>query len=279
VKKALAVFFTLIFFFASPAFAEVFSDVSYGDLPQQKLDIYKPDVESEGGSPVIVYIHGGAWRMGSKSIGKKHGSFYSAKGIILVSIDYRLLPDARHPDQVKDCAAAAAWVAKHIGEYGGDPSKMYLAGHSAGAHLAALLTTTDKYLSQYGLSATLFKAVFPLDTASFDFSIPPDGKLERFMKRTIADVFGTSKEALEEASPTYLAYHDTALKPPFILFVTSNRPDAVAQTQAFEIALKNVGTPVKTFVIEGKTHMEMNAGMSEPDSPISREILKSMRIN
>ena len=141
------------------------------------LDIYRPKSPSNAGQqaalPVVVMIHGGGWRTGDKaneSQGKQKASFFTGRGFVYVSINYRLSPAVQHPAHVEDVAKALAWVADHIASYGGDPERIFLMGHSAGAHLAALVTTDERYLSKLGKSSLKLNGVILLDTAGYDIA-------------------------------------------------------------------------------------------------------------
>lgn len=246
-------------------------DLAYGSDPLQKLDIYAPRGQ-KALKPVLIFIHGGAWTKGSKNQYKPMGRFYANEDVVFVAIDYRLAPAVKHPVLAQDCAAAVKWVYDHISQYGGDPNKLYLSGHSAGAHLSALIATDPKYLNAHGLAPSLFKAVLPNDTASYDFTVPMQkGKFR--VQPIIDDTFGTSPEQQKAASPITYARSEKNL-PRFVMFVTGKRQDAVAQSHALDEALKQSSAQSEVHVINGKTHREMAYGMFEADSPISQTILK-----
>lgn len=113
------------------------------------LDIYMPEGKKD--APVIVYFHGGALLMGNKSWGEDIGNKVAESGIGLVSVNYRLSPEFQHPTHIKDVAAATAWVINNIEAYGGNPQKVYIAGHSAGAYLAALLAIDFSLLKTHSI--------------------------------------------------------------------------------------------------------------------------------
>ncbi|WP_445383011.1 alpha/beta hydrolase [Robiginitalea sp. IMCC43444] len=119
------------------------------------LDIYMP--EGNKNVPVIVYLHGGALLMGDKSWGKDIGNKVAESGIGLVSVNYRLSPGFQHPAHLQDAAAATAWVINNIERYGGDPKKIYVAGHSAGAYLAALLSIDFSVLQDHNIAPAKIK--------------------------------------------------------------------------------------------------------------------------
>lgn len=116
---------------------------------RDRLDVYMPrDAQA---SPVVVFFHGGALMGGDKRQGQSLASRLVPMGIGVVSANYRLTPTVRHPEHVRDAAAATAWVLRHIGEYGGDPSRVFVSGHSAGAYLATLLALDSTLLAEHGI--------------------------------------------------------------------------------------------------------------------------------
>ncbi len=124
-------------------------DDSVYDDDKDFLDIYMPEDKKE--VPVIVYIHGGALLMGNKSWGEGIGNKVAESGIGLVSVNYRLSPEFQHPTHLNDVAAATAWVINNIEAYGGNPQKVYIGGHSAGAYLAALVAIDFSVLQAHNI--------------------------------------------------------------------------------------------------------------------------------
>jgi acetyl esterase/lipase len=127
-------------------------DVQYGKLPRQKLDIYTPTGAAEK-MPVVVFFHGGGWSSGDKNLYVFIGEAMTALGFVAVLPDYRLYPEVRFPSFVEDGAAAVAWVQNNIGAHGGDPGNIILMGHSAGGHIAAMLTFDEHFLRDAGANA------------------------------------------------------------------------------------------------------------------------------
>jgi hypothetical protein len=115
----------------------------------QVLDLYLPKKARQ--FPTVVFVHGGGYQRGDRTEGHNLGVVLANRNVAVASISYRLYPAARHPAQIEDVAAAFAWVKSHIARYGGDPSRVYVSGHSAGGHLAALLGTDATYLAAEGL--------------------------------------------------------------------------------------------------------------------------------
>ncbi len=249
-------------------------NIAYGTDNLQKLDIYLPLGSKIKKRPVHIFVHGGAWTIGDKKRFTKHAELNTKNGIIFVSINYRLSPKNVHPAQVEDCARAVKWVYDHIGAYGGDANNIHISGHSAGAHLSVLLGTQPSYLAAYGLPLSVLKTIISVDTASYDFTTPPTGKGVRVLPKIIDKTFGTSIAQLKAASPLFHVNSKNA--PRFMMFVTSERPDAVAQTTVFNKALINVGTHSTMQVIQGLSHGGMGQAMGEPNSPIAQGILKAI---
>ncbi|MEB3186738.1 MAG: alpha/beta hydrolase, partial [bacterium] len=157
-------------------------DLAYGAHRVQKLDVYGSRVTSMR-RPVVVYVHGGGWRMGDKAhqmVDKP--AYFNAQGYVFVSINYRLADPAlpvgkrpMHPDQVRDVASSLGWVRSNIARYGGDPSRIALIGHSAGAHLAALVASNPRFLNELRFPFSSLKGVIANDTASYDLTTPQGG--------------------------------------------------------------------------------------------------------
>ena len=116
---------------------------------RDKLDVFMP--EGAAGAPVVVFFHGGALQQGDKSYGEVLVRRFVPEGVGVVSANYRLSPGVMHPAHIQDAAAAFAWVVKNIAGYGGDPERVYVSGHSAGAYLATLMALDPAHLASHGL--------------------------------------------------------------------------------------------------------------------------------
>jgi acetyl esterase/lipase len=142
-------------------------DQTYGTDERQTLDIYVPD-HLKKPAPVIVFFYGGSWQMGSKDMYRFVGQAFAEKGYITVITDYRLYPQVHFPAFMQDGAQAVRWTRDHIGEYQGDSRNIYLAGHSAGGHIAALLTTDAEYLNAAGVSMSQIRGLIGI-AGAYDF--------------------------------------------------------------------------------------------------------------
>lgn len=251
-------------------------DIPYAKQTHHKLtlDVYSPSrLQESQFLPVLIHVHGGGWFTGDKKLMKRHGLFYAGKGYIVVTPNYRLSPEIKHPVHVEDCALAVKWVFDHIHSYGGDPKQVYLSGHSAGAHLVALLATNPSYLEKQGIEVDQIKGVIPVDTASFDLTRKDN---ERFVQKLRARAFPSDMESLTSGSPL-LQVKKGMQYPPFLIFASGNRQPAINQSQDLANKLKEAGGRAKVHVVEGYNHKDMNTGMFTPDDLISRSILEFLK--
>ncbi|MGM9482658.1 alpha/beta hydrolase [Roseateles sp. NT4] len=129
----------------------VTAGVAYGTGPRQQLDVYKPArAAPRGGWPVVVFFYGGSWNRGQRADYAFVGEALASRGILTLVADYRLYPQVRYPDFLRDCAAALAWGLVHAGELGGNPQRVFVMGHSAGAYNAAMLALDARWLQPTG---------------------------------------------------------------------------------------------------------------------------------
>lgn len=119
----------------------------YGTLARQSLDIYTP-IERDHAAPVVIFFHGGNWQTGTKSDYLFVGAALASRGFIVVIPDYRLYPEVRYPAFLEDGASAVSWTLRHLDEIGGDPDRVHLMGHSAGAYIAAMLALDERWLGE-----------------------------------------------------------------------------------------------------------------------------------
>jgi acetyl esterase/lipase len=168
-----------------------------------------------------------------------------------------------------DIAKALRWVHEHAEEYGGDPDTIFVMGHSAGAHLAALVCTDDRYLKAEGLSPAIIKGCVPVDTAVYDVvkqieSVGPP------RSATYSGVFGDSESQKELSPITYVARGKGI--PPFLILHVADRPDSKAQSGMLAGALQDAGVSVKIVPAEGKTHGTINSDLGLPDDKPTRAV-------
>src|SRR5262249_27720845 len=133
---------------------------------RQTLDIHAPPTGSD--HPLVVWIHGGGWRQGDKRGVQAKPQAFVDRGFVFVSTNYRFVPQVTVKQMTGDVAKAIRWAHDHAKEFGGNPNSIFVIGHSAGAHLAALVCTDDRYLKDEGLSLSIVKGCVPVDTAAYD---------------------------------------------------------------------------------------------------------------
>ncbi len=193
------------------------TDIPYGEDKKQRLDLYLPSTPKN--APIIVIVHGGAWKMGDKrsdNVVQNKMNRWVSKGIIFVSLNYRLVPKVTALQQAEDVATALAYVESHGHEWGGDPKKIILMGHSAGAHLVSLISANPKKYDALGLKPWL--GTVSLDTATMDLVQTMGRKHYDFYD----DVFGSDKNIWVENSPLYQLDRSA---PPMLLVCSSIRED------------------------------------------------------
>ena len=223
---------------------------------KDKLDVFMP--EGVPNAPVVVYFHGGALQAGSKAIGEGLARQLAARGIGLVTANYRLSPGVMHPAHMEDATAAFAWTKKHIASYGGDPDRVFLSGHSAGAYLAALMALDPSYLEAQGLGLSDVRGVIPI--SPFLHVEDPD-----VAPRRPKTVWGTDPKVWLQASVTPYV---SAGKPP-MLFIYADGDDAWRREQNQRLAADLTASGNKALAIEiaDRTHGSVNSKMADDDDP------------
>jgi acetyl esterase/lipase len=129
---------------------EITESIAYAEKPRHRLDICRP--AGAAGAPVVMFFYGGAWRSGNKGLYRYVGKALARRGYVAVVPDYRVYPEAYYPEFLEDAALAVRWVKDNVSRFGGDPDKIFLKGHSAGAHIAAMLALDGRWLGKVGLA-------------------------------------------------------------------------------------------------------------------------------
>lgn len=177
--------------------------VAFGEHPSQRLDVYAPD--DAAGAPVVVFVYGGRWQTGSRGQYAFVGRALAKRGIVAIVLDYRHGPDVRFPAFVEDVAGGVRWTHEHARDFGGDPAKIFLAGHSAGAHIAALVATDARYLQAVGMAPRDLAGVIGI-AGPYDFAPITDPDLRQ--------IFGDTPAEWAASQPIGLVNGD---EPPFLL--------------------------------------------------------------
>jgi acetyl esterase/lipase len=136
----------------------VAAGVAYGAEHRQRLDVYRPERAVPGPLPVVVFFYGGGWDSGSRGGYEFAGRAFASRGFVAVVPDYRLSPEVRFPTFVEDAARAVRWARDHAAEFGGDPARIAIAGHSAGAYIGAMLALDPRWLAAAGVGSGTVRA-------------------------------------------------------------------------------------------------------------------------
>ena len=238
-----------------PADARIERDLSYGNDPQQRLDVYLP--AQAKGAPIIFMVHGGAWMIGDKGASafvSNKVAHWLPKGYILVSSNYRMSRQPNPLDQADDIARALAFVQAKAPSWGGNPTRVLLLGHSAGAHLVSLLAADPRIVTSKGGTAWLGTIV--LDSAAYDLVEIMQRKHPRIYDRA----FGKDPVFWTDASP----YHRlTAAPAPMFLVCSTKRSDACPPAQTFASKVTELGGKITVLPVNMK-HGELNKELGLP---------------
>jgi arylformamidase len=257
---------------------QVTKDVSYGEPVSDRhtLDIYSPaDAKN---LPVVFWIHGGGWQAGDKSSVKHKPQWFVDKGFVFVSTNYRLLPNVTMETIVTDVAQSLGWVHRNIREHGGDPNRVFVMGHSAGAQLAALICTDDRYLKAQGLSFAMLRGCVPVDGDTYDIpAIITTAETRRAVHKLPPQTFGhrekfgnSSEKHIDFSAVTHIAKGKGI--PPFMILYVQDHPDTNAQAQRLGAVLKEA--EITTNLVGGKqtNHSKINDDLGLPEDSITKSL-------
>jgi acetyl esterase/lipase len=242
-----------------------FERLSYGPDPLQTVDVWTTAAVEP---TLMVFVHGGGWSRGDKAMmrGSAKLEHWLSAADAVASINYRLVPDATVEQQAADVAAALALLKRRADSLNFDPNKIVLVGHSAGAHLVALLGTDERYLRKAGLSFTDIAGIVLLDGAAYDVPLQLENG-PAIMQRRYREAFGTDPARQARLSPTRQAAAPNATA---FLILHVQRPDGVAQSEALAAALSKAGTSVEIDGLPGTGlagHREINQRLGDPGYP------------
>lgn len=242
-------------------------EMAYGPNALQSLDFWQAK-QPGGDVPLVIFIHGGGWKRGDKdnATGTAKITHFIDQGYAFASVDYRLVPDATVEEQAQDVADAVGWLLARADSLGFDPRRVALMGHSAGAHLVALVGTDMRYFARARLKPDAVAGIIALDGAAYDVGrqIAIGGN---FMHDTYEQAFGDDPRRQRALSPTFQAEKPNA---PAFLILHVQRSDGTAQSEALAAALRKAGTPVAIRGFDGRGlrgHVEINRRLGDPDYP------------
>lgn len=238
-----------------PADGYTFKTDSYGPLPRQGVDVYIPHStlqKADGLKPIVVFFYGGSWESGDRGNYKFVGEALTSQGIIAVVPDYRIYPEVKFPAFVRDGAMAVRWAKDHAQEWGGDPARIYLAGHSAGGHIAVMLSVDSEYLENVGMTPQELRGAIGLG-GPYDFLPLQTAKLKA--------ILGADDEVWKSQPVNFVDG-----KNPPLLLVTGNQDDIVdpgnASRMADRVHVKGGQATVKVYA--GYNHIDVISKIAAP---------------
>jgi arylformamidase len=231
------------------------AEYRYGADAKQKLD-YWPVRSAKTRTPLMIFVHGGGWSIGDKDSGTgTKPLFYTNLGYAFASLNYRLVPNTKPDGQAQDIAQAIAYLRRDAARLGFDQDQIYLMGHSAGAHLVALVSADMRYLSAAGVPLSALKGTVLLDGAGYDVTqqMGGHGKLLASMYEA---AFTKDRATQIRLSP--MTYASAPNAPRWLILHDAKRPDSGAQSRAFAAALTQAGARVAVKAVPESSHMAIN---------------------
>lgn len=225
------------------------TDIAYGDDPRQKLDLYIPETPDPA-RRVLTFFYGGAWTSGRKEDYLFVGQALAAAGFLVAIPDYRLSPNQRFPGFVEDGARAMRWVQDNIGAHGGDAARLFVAGHSAGAHIALMLATETPYLGAAGFERARLRGVIGI-AGPYDF-LP-------FTSKGVRDVFAGS----DPASTQPINFVGRGLPPALLLHGDADETVFLRNSQRLGAAWQAAGNEIEVKVYPGVGHISIVAAFAD----------------
>jgi acetyl esterase/lipase len=263
--------------------SQVVRDLTYWDGADQDPKKHRLDLFLPAGTrwPVLLFTHGGGWtegdkglRVGGADVYGNIGRFFAAHGVGTAIINYRLLPDVSWRDQLQDVARAAAWLHSHIGEYGGDPDRLFLSGHSAGSQLVTRVALDPAPLQQINLSSAMICGVAAVSGAGLDLADPKTYELgadPAYYERRFREQGAPDQQWRQEASPVSFA---DASDPPFLILYAEGESEALQrQSRRLDEVLLLAGVDSQVVIVPGQSHSRMVLALSHPDKTVAPAML------
>lgn len=225
------------------------TDLPYGDAPRQRLDVYVPESVSAP-APLVVFFYGGGWKSGSKDKYEFVASSLTNAGFVVVLPDYRLHPQVSFPVFVQDAARAVAWARDAATRYGADPDGIYLMGHSAGAHIAALLATDERWLGETGVGRASVAGLLGL-SGPYDFLPIESG----YLLEVFPEPRGTSQP---------IRHVDAGVPPTLLIHGRDDKVVEPGNSERFAQALREAGVSVRTEFYDDTGHRRVAAALAPP---------------
>ncbi len=235
------------------------------------LDVYSPVKGKD--HPVMIFVHGGAWVIGNKHRVELKPAAFVEKGYVFVSVNYRLHPQGTWKQQATDVAAAIGWVKMNIKKHGGSAENINIMGHSAGAHLAALVATDETYLKAENMKLSNLQSVILLDGAGYDIPLQIKTTDIRWFKNLMKKVFSTDEKVQQSASPISHIESKKGI-PPFLILYVANRENSKKLSESFGKKLVEADVSAKVIGCQNKTHRTINIEIGKKNDKPTTEIFQ-----
>lgn len=241
-------------------------DIAYAEPrnERQLLDVYAP--ASGWGLPVVVWVYGGGWMACSKNAVDHKPAAFTAKGFVFVAMSYRFVPHATMKTIVRDAAKSVGWVHANIARRGGDPDRIFLMGHSAGAQLAALLCVDSRHIEAEGVPRSAIQGCVPVDGDSHDVPLQVATATARRLslkqpppKMGHPEKFGNLQKQRELSAVNHVGPFKGI--PPFLLIHVADHTDTTAQAYRLWAALDQAGIRATLFEVEGTDHVKLDRNL------------------
>ena len=230
-------------------------NLAYGSAARQRLDVYMPaGLKADARLPVVVFFYGGNWDSGARGDYKFAGEAFASQGLVTVVADYRVYPEVKFPAFIDDSAAAFAWARNNIAQYGGDPDRMFVAGHSAGAYNAAMLAFNPDYLKRAGVEPGAVKGFVGL-AGPYDFLPVRSAELR--------EIFGYPDTSPATQPITFVI---PGRKPPPSLLITAGKDSIVEPANSARLAqkLRAAGGVVEEVSFPDLDHARLVGALAAP---------------
>ena len=272
IKNVLLLIALLGQFSALSARVDTAKNINYTDRDEvrRQLNVY---YQKDTSTPkdVVIFIHGGSWSSGKKDIYWWLGRNLARKGVVTVTINYGLAPESQYEQMGDDCARAVKWVKNHIADYGGNPSRIFLMGHSAGGQLAELINADPKYFEKEGIfnpvKGIILDDPFGLDMKEYMSTSAKDNNYTDFLR-----TFGANPLNWEKGSPLHYIAH--IANPHLIFYGEKTYPAIKLQSERLHKELQAKNVPSELQIIRGKKHVGMITQMIFGNNQLYASILK-----
>jgi arylformamidase len=245
-------------------------ELHYGGASKQTLDFYAAPDPAER-APLVIFIHGGGWAIGDKKSGTgDKARHFTGTGYAFASLDYRLVPETDPGGQAKDVASAISFLRAQAAELGFDPDRIILSGHSAGAHLAALVSSDEHYLTAAGVPLSAIRGTILLDGAGYDVAKQMASGGGPLLSNLYTRAFGTDPANQRRLSP--ITYTGKPNVGHWLLIHDAKRADATSQSQSFAAALRAAGDETRVVPIPDSSHLQINHDLGAGDNLVTREV-------